>query len=176
MKNLFNRLLLLIILFVSCKVENSEVKKESIYDYNENVILGDPINIIISEGEKVIYKIESDKLVDSLNNILLSGGVAIAVFEDDGSKINDIYSNKAIVYNKSDSMSAYGNVKIISSINGDELFTEKIMLYNKTRSVVSKEEVLFINNKDSLKGIGFWSDFDMENWKIEKPIGAIIKD
>ena len=57
-----------------------------------------------------------------------------------------------------------------------ELFTEKIMLYNKTRSVVSKEEVLFINNKDSLKGIGFWSDFDMENWKIEKPIGAIIKD
>jgi hypothetical protein len=27
-----------------------------------------------------------------------------------------------------------------------------------------------------LQGIGFWSDFDMENWKIEKPIGSITKD
>ena len=56
------------------------------------------------------------------------------------------------------------------------LFTEKIILYNTTQSVVSKDRILFINGGDSLRGIGFWSDFDMENWKIEKPIGSIIKD
>ena len=69
-----------------------------------------------------------------------------------------------------------GNVKIVSVITGDRLFTEKIILYNTTQSVISRNKVLFINGGDSLQGIGFWSDFDMENWKIEKPIGSITKD
>jgi len=148
---------------------------DSVYDYNEE-ILGDPINIIISESEKVIYEIKSDKLLDSLGNVILLGGVIIEVFDDGGNKTNDIYSNRAIIYSETDSMSAFGNVKIISAMTGDQLFTEKIILYNTTQSVVSKDKILFINGGDSLRGIGFWSDFDMENWKIEKPIGSIIND
>ena len=37
---------------------------------------------------------------------------------------------KALVYTGSDSMKAYGDVKIISVQNKDELYTEKIILYN----------------------------------------------
>ena len=73
-------------------------------------------------------------------------------------------------------MSAFGNVKVVSKINGYELYTDRIILFNDTKLVRSKDEVLFINDDDSLKGIGFWSDFDMENWTIEKPIGSIIKE
>ena len=171
-----NKLLsILLLLLLSCNVDENISNTKSIYDYNEE-ILGEPISIIISESEKVIYEIKSDKLVDSLGNVILLGDVAIEVFDDDGNKTNDIYSKRAIVYSKTDSMSAFGNVKIISAVTGDQLFTEKIILYNTTQSVVSKDEVLFINGGDSLKGIGFWSDFDMVNWKIEKPIGSIIKD
>ena len=167
--------LLLIIVFFSCNVDENISNMDSVYDYNEE-ILGDPINIIISEAEKVIYEIKSDKLLDSLGNVILLGGVTIEVFDDGGNKTNDIYSNRAIIYSETDSMSAFGNVKIISAMTGDQLFTEKIILYNTTQSVVSKDKILFINGGDSLRGIGFWSDFDMENWKIEKPIGSIIKD
>jgi len=171
-----NRLsLLLIIIFFSCNVDENISNMDSVYDYNEE-ILGDPINIIISESEKVIYEIKSDKLLDSLGNVILLGGVIIEVFDDGGNKTNDIYSNRAIIYSETDSMSAFGNVKIISAMTGDQLFTEKIILYNTTQSVVSKDKILFINGGDSLRGIGFWSDFDMENWKIEKPIGSIIND
>ena len=161
--------------FFSCNVDENISNMDSVYDYNEE-ILGDPINIIISEAEKVIYEIKSDKLLDSLGNVILLGGVTIEVFDDGGNKTNDIYSNRAIIYSETDSMSAFGNVKIISAMTGDQLFTEKIILYNTTQSVVSKDKILFINGGDSLRGIGFWSDFDMENWKIEKPIGSIIKD
>jgi len=161
-------------LVTSCGNNKAKDKIESIYDYNNDEILGDPIRITISEAEKVIYKIESDTLIDSLGNILLFGGVGIEVYSD-GEKTNDIFSNKAIVYSKSDSMSADGDVKIVSSLSGYELFTDKIMLFNKTKLVRSREEVLFINDSDSLRGIGFWSDFDMINWKIEKPIGSISK-
>ena len=167
--------LLLIIVFFSCNVDENISNMDSVYDYNEE-ILGDPINIIISESEKVIYEIKSDKLLDSLGNVILLGGVIIEVFDDGGNKTNDIYSNRAIIYSETDSMSAFGNVKIISAMTGDQLFTEKIILYNTTQSVVSKDKILFINGGDSLRGIGFWSDFDMGNWKIEKPIGSIIKD
>ena len=171
-----NKLLsILLLLLLSCNVDENTSNVKSIYDYNEE-ILGEPINIIISESEKVIYEIKSDKLVDSLGNVILLGDVAIEVFDDSGNKTNDIFSKRAIVYSQTDSMSAFGNVKIISAATGDQLFTEKIVLYNTTQSVVSKNKVLFINGGDSLRGIGFWSDFDMENWRIEKPIGSITKD
>ena len=176
MKNL-NKFLLILLCFTiySCQGNPSNNdNKKSIYDYTNDQILGDPIRINISESEELIYKIEADTLIDSLGNILLFGGVGIEVYNEND-KTNDIFSEKAIVYSKSDSMSAYGNVKIISSISGYELYTNKIMLFNKTKLVRSKEEVLFINDSDSLRGIGFWSDFDMVNWKIDKPIGTISK-
>ena len=174
--SLYKLLLVLTVLLLSaCSVDDNVSDMQSIHDSSEEII-GEPIHIIISESEKIIYEIKSDKLLDSLDNVILLGGVMIEVYDEDGSKTNDIYSQRAIVYSKTDSMSAFGNVKIVSSITGDKLFTNKITLYNKTESVVSKSEVLFINGGDSLKGIGFWSDFNMENWKIEKPIGSIIKE
>ena len=166
---------LLFFLLLSCEVNDEIANSESIYDSSEEIV-GDPISIIISESEKIIYKIQSDRLLDSLGNIILLGGVAIEVYDDIGDKTNDIYSQRAIVYSQTDSMSAFGNVKIVSAVTGDKLFTEKIILYNKMESVVSKDEVLFINGGDSLQGIGFWSDFNMTNWKIDKPIGSITKD
>jgi len=171
-----NKLLLILpLLLLSCNVDENISDIKSVYDYNEE-ILGEPINIVISESEKIIYEIKSDKLVDSLGNVILLGDVAIEVFDEGGNKTNDIFSKRAIVYSQTDSMSAFGNVKIISAVTGDQLLTEKIVLYNTTQSVVSKNKVLFINGGDSLRGIGFWSDFDMENWRIEKPIGSVAKD
>ena len=163
-------------IFASCSKNEDHLKEQSIYDFNNNQISGNPIVINIFEGEKVIYKIESDTLIDSTGNILLSGGVNVKVFNDDNKKINDIFSNKALVYNNSDSMKAYGDVKIISVQNKDELYTEKIILYNKTRLVRSNDEVLFVNNKDTIKGVGFWSDFEMENWTIDKVSGSLNKE
>ncbi len=168
--------LLLILLLYSCQ-ENIDFQnnKESIYDYNKDEILGDPIRINILEGSADIYKILSDTLLDSLGNILLYGGVGIEVFDQEGNKTNDVFSDRAIVYSESDSMSAYGNVMAVSALNGYRLYTKKIILYNDTKLVKSNHEVLFVQGNDSLRGIGFWSDFDMVNWKIDKPIGSIEK-
>ena len=168
--------LLLILLLYSCQ-ENIDFQnnKESIYDYNKDEISGDPIRINILEGSADIYKILSDTLLDSLGNILLYGGVGIEVFDQEGNKTNDVFSDRAIVYSESDSMSAYGNVMAVSALNGYRLYTKKIILYNDTKLVKSNHEVLFVQGNDSLRGIGFWTDFDMVNWKIDKPIGSIEK-
>ena len=175
LKKILNSALLILLLY-SCQ-ENIDFRKnkESIYDYNTDEISGNPIRISISEGSADIYKILSDTLLDSLGNILLYGGVGIEVFDQEGNKTNDVFSDRAIVYSESDSMSAYGNVMAISALNGYRLYTKKIILYNDTKLVKSNNEVLFVQGNDSLRGIGFWSDFDMVNWKIDKPIGSIEK-
>ena len=169
--------ILIILLFLNACQESVDLNqnKESIYDYHSDQILGDPIRISISEGDIDIYKIVSDTLLDSLGNILLYGGVGIEVFDDNGDKTNDIFSNRAIVYTNSDSMSAYGDVMAVSSLNGYKLYTEKIILYNDTKLVKSNSEILFVQNEDSLRGIGFWADCDMVNWIIDKPIGLFQK-
>jgi len=168
--------IILFFIFTSCSNNENNSNEQSVYDYNNNQIVGSPIIINIFEEEKIIYKIESDTLIDSIGNILLSGGVNVKVFNDDNIKINDIFSNKALVYTGSDSMKAYGDVKIISVQNKDELYTEKIILYNKTRLVRSNEKVVFVNNLDTIRGIGFWSDFEMENWTIDKVSGSLNKE
>ena len=175
MRNFLSNLFLFLLLY-SCQ-ENLDFQKnkESIYDYNADEISGSPIRISISEGKADIYKIVSDTLLDSLGNILLYGGVGIEVFDQEGKKTNDVFSNRAIVYTQSDSMSAYGNVMAVSAFNGYRLYTEKIILYNDTKLVKSNNEVLFVRDNDSLRGVGFWSDFDMVHWKIDKPIGLIEK-
>ena len=162
-------------LVTSCGNNKAKDKVESIYDYNADEISGEPIRISISEGSSDIYKIVSDTLLDSLGNILLYGGVGIEVFDKQGKKTNDVFSDRAIVYTESDSMSAFGNVMAVSALNGYRLYTTRIMLYNDTKLVRSNNEVLFVQNNDSLRGVGFWSDFDMVNWKIDKPIGLIEK-
>ena len=133
------------------------------------------ISLFFSSPSPAIYKIVSDTLLDSLGNILLYGGVGIEVFDKKGEKTNDVFSDRAIVYTDSDSMSARGNVMAISALNGYRLYTDKIMLYNDTKLVRSNNEVLFVQRDDSLRGVGFWSDFDMVNWRIDKPIGLIQK-
>tara|TARA_Y100001960_G_scaffold323230_1_gene401297 strand:- start:240 stop:776 length:537 start_codon:yes stop_codon:yes gene_type:complete len=168
--------IILFFIFTSCSNNENNSNEQSVYDYNNNQIAGSPIIINIFEEEKIIYKIESDTLIDSIGNILLSGGVNVKVFNDDNIKINDIFSNKALVYTGSDSMKAYGDVKIISVQNKDELYTEKIILYNKTRLVRSNEKVVFVNNLDTIRGVGFWSDFEMENWTIDKVSGSLNKE
>ena len=175
MKKLLNSFVLSLLLY-SCQ-ENIDFQKnkESIYDYNVDEISGSPIRISISEGNVNIYKILSDTLLDSLGNILLYGGVGIEVFDKEGKKTNDVFSDRAIVYTNSDSMSAYGNVMAVSALNGYRLYTKKIILYNDTKLVKSNNEILFVQGNDSLRGVGFWSDFDMVNWKIDKPIGTINK-
>ena len=84
-----SRLVLFFFLFQSCTVDEAQKEGPSIYDYNEE-ITGEPIAISIYESENIIYEINSDRLIDSLGSIILTGGVAIQVFNDKGLKTNDI--------------------------------------------------------------------------------------
>ena len=111
-------------------VENSnnlELKKDIEKKYsNVEVILsgnnlgyGKANNLGIKHSQtNFVLILNPDTLIDSTGNILLFGGVKVQVYNDDNIETNNIFSNRAVVYSKSDSMSAYCNVKVVSNING----------------------------------------------------------
>ena len=69
-------------------------------------------------------------------------------------------------------MIAIGNVVVLSD-SGVTLFTDTLSWDNIREKVYSDDEVIFITEEqDTLYGIGFESDVELDNWKILKPTGV----
>ena len=163
---------ILILFFYSC--DDAAIKtKESIHSYIDNEITGDVRIEIFNQDKPSIY-INSDNLNQyNAGNTLLFGGVYADLYNNQGVKASEMYSDSAIIFNNSDSVKEIGNVEI-KSIKGYTLRTDKIILYNDVKLVKSDSYVSFTsNNEDWLTGKGFWSNFDMTNFQILKPKGEL---
>jgi len=167
------KIILLLFLLFSCN-KDSKNQGTSIVNYIDNEIIGSPLKIEISEDDKISIKIQSDTLYKYNNgNIIMFGGVYADLFDSKGIKSSEMHSDSAIIFDNSDSVKAYGNIEI-KSIRGSKLLTTEIVLYNDVKLVHTNKDVMFAsNNKDTLYGKGFWSNYDMSNSKILKPIGVI---
>ena len=171
--NLRILLFLVCILILSCN-ESDQLSSESIYNFADNQILGNPIIAEISEGEKLSYIIECDSLVNLKENILLFNNVNIQIFNDMNEHITDLFSDKATIigrsqgvernqtynFNKGD-MIAEGNVEIISILNDYRLKTDRIKVYNSSKCNIlidEDEQIELIRENDILKGFGFKSN------------------
>ena len=166
-------LYILILFLFSCN-DSLEPRGKSVSDYIDNVITGDPIEIEISDNDKISIKISSDTLYRNNNgNTVMFGGVYADLFDDEGFKSSQMHSDSAIIYNNADSVKAIGNI-IVESLKGYKLLTTEIVLYNDTKLVYSNKDVIFTSNRnDTLNGTGFWSNYDMSSSKILKPKGVI---
>ena len=163
----------LFILFFSC--DSDEPSYQSIHSHIANKISGNPILIEIFKDSKPSIKIHSDFLnLYNEGNTLLYGGVYADLFNHEGKKTSEMYSDTAIVFNQSDSIKAIGNI-ILESIRGFKLHSHEIILYNESKLIKSNHHIMFTSNEnDTLYGKGFWSNFDMSNFQILKPIGHIV--
>lgn len=182
--------LLIVLLFICCDENKIENNLESIYDFNNNQITGkdNPVNISISDKNKIIYNVKCDSLVNVKEKIYLYDNVDIEIFNNN-IKSTQLFSDNAVIkgqiekngrntnynFSKAD-MIAEGNVVINSIDKDDQLFTNKIMLFNNNRCNIlidTSQMVTYINNNDTMRGYGFESDCEMNNWKILKPMGTI---
>ena len=67
---------------------------------------------------------------------------------------------------------AIGNVVVLSD-SGVTLYTDTLSWDNVKEKVFTDDRVMFITEqKDTLYGIGFESDIELNNWKILKPTGV----
>ena len=90
---------------------------------------------------------------------------------------NEVYTTNlkskiAEIDEEEDFLIAIGNVVVLSD-SGVTLFTDTLSWDNIREKVYTDDEVIFITEEqDTLYGIGFESDVELDNWKILKPTGV----
>ena len=131
----------------------------------------DPI-IILTRKEKKIIKATSKKLYKQKNeSALLIGDVVVDFYNDFGEHISILYADSARINEHNNNLNAHGNVFVVSD-SGYTLITHTISWDNSYKMIVAKDSVMFTTSDgDTLYGVGFESDSDLEEWRISKPFG-----
>ena len=103
---------------------------------------------------------------------MLDSSVIVDFYDRKEQHTSVLYSDKAEVDQQSNDMKAIGNVVAISD-SGITLFSETLIWDSKHERLHTKEEIMITTPEaDTLYGVGFESDSDLENWKIINPSGV----
>ena len=128
--------------------------------------------IILTRKDKKMIKAKSKKLYQQKNeSALLVGNVEIDFYNDQGEHISILYADSARINEYSNDLNANGNVYVVSD-SGYTLTTRKIVWDNSYKMIVAEDSVMFTTSEgDTLYGVGFESDSDLEEWRIFRPFG-----
>lgn len=103
--------------------------------------------------------------------ILLNQNVDADFFNEEEIYTTNLKSEIAEVEEDRDYLIAIGNVIVVSD-SGVTLFTDTLSWDNVKERVFTEGSVVFITEQqDTLYGIGFESDVELNNWRILKPTG-----
>ena len=104
--------------------------------------------------------------------ILLDQNVDADFFNEDEVFTTNLKSFVAEIDEEEDFLVAIGNVVVVTD-SGVTLFTDTLSWDNQKEKVFTSDSVIFITEKkDTLYGIGFESDIELNNWKILQPTGV----
>ena len=93
-------------------------------------------------------------------------------FNDEGQHISILYSDSARINEQNNNLRANGNVYVVSD-SGYTLTSYEILWDNRYKMIVAEDSVMFTTTKgDTLHGVGFESDMDLEQWKIFRIFGV----
>ena len=162
------------ILFPLCFSCRSRIERndDSTQELNENEIWN-PI-IFLSREETKLVRAESEKLYKNTSEMaLLVGNVKVDFYNDEGDHISILYSDSARIDERNNNLHANGNVYVVSD-SGYTLTTNKILWDNRYEMIVADDSVMFTHPEgDTLYGVGFESDIDLERFKIFRPFGIL---
>ena len=132
--------------------------------------------IILTQKEKKIVKARSEKLYKNNNDLaLLVGDVEVDFYNEEGSRISMLYADSARINERTNDLNAIGNVFVVSD-SGYTLSTNQLSWNNGYKMIMSEDSVTFTTSEgDTLHGVGFESDSDLEEWRIFKPFGITRK-
>ena len=107
--------------------------------------------------------------------ILLDQNVDADFFNEEEVFTTNLKSLVAEIDEEEDFLVAIGNVVVVTD-SGVTLFTDTLSWDNQKEKVFTSDSVIFITEKkDTLYGIGFESDIELNNWKILQPTGVFYE-
>ena len=150
---------------ISCYSEKKQHNKSAYVEVVDNEIWNP--RIILTRADKKMVEAESDKLYKQKDeSAILVGNVEIDFYNNMGNHMSILYADSARINERNNNLSAQGNVYVVSD-SGYTLTTNKIDWDNNYKMIIAKDSVMFTTLEgDTLYGIGFESDSDLEEWKI----------
>ena len=104
--------------------------------------------------------------------VMLDSSVMVDFFDDKEQHTSVLTSEKAEVDQSSNDMKAIGNVVAVSD-SGITLYTETLTWNSKEEKLRTKDNIMITTQEaDTLYGVGFVSDSDLNNWRIMSPSGV----
>ena len=104
--------------------------------------------------------------------ILLDQNVDADFFNEEEVFTTNLKSFVAEIDEEEDFLVAIGSVVVVTD-SGVTLLTDTLSWDNQKEKVFTSDSVIFITEKkDTLYGIGFESDIELNNWKILQPTGV----
>ena len=163
--------MLMAVLLLACRTKVEDNNRSDSIELTENEIWN-PV-IILSREEDKIVEAKSEKLYKNNNaDALLVGNVEVDFFNEVGQHISILYSDSVWINEQNNNLRANGNVYVVSD-SGYTLTTNEILWDNRYKMIVAEDSVMFTTTKgDTLQGVGFESDMDLEQWKIFRIFGV----
>ena len=124
-------------------------------------------NAIIVAGHLLRYQDRSEIFMDDT--------VCVDFYNAEQSHLSHLISLSAEVNEQTNDLVARGNVSVESD-SGVTLYTEEIRWNHKEEKIVSEVEIMLVTDQDTLTGIGFESDSNLENWLIRQPSGVTDRE
>ncbi len=165
--------IIVISFFISCNTPVvNENQYEELVDHPDHESWDVRITIT-NAGIKRAY-IEADYLeqYNDKNFILLKKNVNIDFQDANEKRISNLSADKAEINERTNFLLAINNI-IIESDSGVTLFTDTLSWDNVQEIIFTDDSVMITTEtNDTLFGIGFESDVNMEHWTILKPRGV----
>lgn len=161
-------------MILSCgsAVDNSEVRT------NDPVNIPDQmsweVNITITQAGQLRANIIADYLeqYNEKSSIFLEDNVKIDFYNTEEKIISTLFADKAQINEQVNFLQATDNI-IVESDSGVILFTDTLTWDNQKEVIFTDDSVMITTeSNDTLYGIGFQSDINMEQWKILNPSGV----
>jgi LPS export ABC transporter protein LptC len=132
----------------------------------------DAIITLTNEGAKrAVIKAGHLEKYNEQKYIRLDDNVDADFFNENEIHTTNLKSKIAEIEEERDYLIAIGNVVVLSD-SGVTLYTDTLSWDNVKDKVFTDDQVIFITEQnDTLYGIGFESDVELNNWKILKPTG-----
>ncbi|MFQ6605430.1 MAG: LPS export ABC transporter periplasmic protein LptC [Fidelibacterota bacterium] len=136
------------------------------------------VTLTFTEQGKIRAVVKADHLqkYNDRQYAQLDGNVHVDFFDEREKHTSLLLSESAEVEETSNFMQAFGQVTVISD-SGITLFSDTLSLDHNSGLIFTDDSVMITTTQhDTLYGVGFESDLEMESWTILKPSGVTTRE